>query len=133
MTTFTPTLVKQKRRRIQLALLFGAALCPILFFNLTTPTSATTSTTWQRSELAAGTASHTTIADEKVQLAPTSVVKDESTDDFSLGNNVSDGFAMTAYPEEGGVEINQGYVYNTQTSPGLANNYVVHTFLDNDL
>jgi len=112
--SFTPTLVKQKRRRIQLALLFGAALCPILFFNLTTPTSATTSTTWQRSELAGGTASHTTLATD-----PENTTEDEfkefydSTLEVSTDIDTSIDTDGVVYGDT--VEFDNGFVH---TKPG---------------
>ena len=117
---FTPRYIILRERRAKLALFLVIVATPLILFNLTLGVYASETTTYD-------------LSSNPVTLPLTASTSDETFDDFNLGNNLSDPFAMTAFLPDGGVEINQGYAYTTETSPGLVSGTVQHTFLSNDL
>ncbi|MDP1846057.1 MAG: hypothetical protein Q8L09_04980 [Candidatus Moranbacteria bacterium] len=61
----------------------------------------------------------------------TESVEDTSDGDFNAGDIQSDMYMSSVSPDNGGkVIINQGYVYNQDTSPAIGNNNVLSSFLD---
>ena len=117
---YTPYRIVLKEKRQRLALLLIILFVPTILFNFTVGVYASGEYVWDaETTLTNGTNASTTVSADGVSLAYTASTSDRTNGDFILGNNTSAGFAMSAYRPEGGVESNQGYLYNTKTSPSV--------------
>ncbi len=119
---FTPYTIVLKERRAKIALFLVLILTPIIFLQLSSAVTATETTTWDFSEA-------------PVSLTSTASTSDDTLEDFSVGNNKSNYFAMTSFLQDGGIEISKGYAYTKTTNPGLPDDYgyITHSFIENGL
>ena len=125
--SFTPSLIYRKQSRKMKALLLTLTLTPLVIYQLTLNATATDTTTWNSTNFAGGTKVNTEVKDGKVGLFAAQTT-DTTIDDFSFGNK----FSTTVLLENGDIEINQGYAYDTNSNPALQSNSTVDTFISGD-
>jgi hypothetical protein len=95
--------------------------------------SATATVTWDGEDLTSGLTSSTTANKKRIILTPEYETIDDSKDAFILGNSASILFQTTAYVEDSGVVINQGFTYSSSTNPGFEGQDIRHIFTAGNL
>ena len=121
-STFTPAYIIKKHRRKAQALLMVLALTPVVVYQLTLNAGATGSTSWNSDQFPLGTSQNTEIKNGTIGLSLTSSTTESTTEDFSLGDNSVNAFAMAGFPEGGGLSTNKAYSYTNTTNPSVGAN-----------